>query len=444
MLPKLYTNVFIIGLLSIATFAGMQYNRSFDIMTLSTVVAFITQISLMLYFVQHEELTHSAKTLFYSVFIYTVLLGSAFMCVSEYYTDDTFMLSRGDAMLYYKESMKVSEMGFLEGARHLMSSHDYDDWGSYFFDSFLMSIIRDKLFLNFVYMLLGAVSSVFLFKIGRNYMPDQYAFLAGLAYATSSFMVFFHCSFLKESLFVFLVIAAMYNVYQYINYDKRGSLFIGILCIVCIVFFRPAVAAFEVAAIFVYYGITQKGKAISLFLYAMAAVGFAVSLKALQQITDTYTAGGDIDRLIAYSGRDEYSGGFNYFVCFFGAFLGPFPSLFTKIGQDPAPLQFYGAGLTHKLFLAIPLWIGVFFAVKKWLIELFPLIVFTFMEMFSTAYICDSLELRKVLLHVPFTYILAFYGLTFLTDNTTLSRIAFMCIYLFPIGVLFLWNVIRI
>jgi len=413
-------------------------------MALNTLIAFVTQISLMLYFAKNTELTSSPRTLFITVLIYSIMAGGVFMFVSNYYSNDTFMLSKGDAMLYYKESMKVSEMGFLEGATHLMSSHDYDDWGSYFFDSFLMSIIPNKLFLNLVYTVLGAFSAVFLFLIGRNYMPDVYAFMAGLAYGTSSFMIFFNCSFLKEALFVFLVVAGMYNMYQYINTNARSSLFTGILFIGAIVFFRPAVAAFEIASIFVYYGIILKGRAISIFLYIIAAAAFAVSLKSLQQISDTYTAGGDIDKLIAYSGRDEYSGGFNYFVCFFGAYLGPFPTLFTKIAMHPSPIQFYGSGLTHKLFLAIPLWIGAFYAIKQWVIKLFPLIAFCLFEMTSTAYICDSLELRKVLLHVPFTYILAFYGLSHLTTETNSIRLLYAITYIFPIGVLFLWNIIRV
>lgn len=444
MLPKFYTYILIEGVLAFGIFAAILYNKAFDLMALSSLTAFITQIGLMLYFAERPSMTSSPKILFLTVLTYCLLLGGGFMFVSEYYSGDTFMLSRGDAMLYYKESMKVSQIGYLDGAVYLMKRHDFDDWGSYFFDTFLMSIIRDKLFLNITYTFLGAFASVFLFKIGRNYMPDAYAFLAGLGYGTSSYMVFFYCSFLKEALFVFLVIAGMYNFYQFMQTNSRSSLAAGVLCIGLIVFFRPAVAAFEMAAIFVYYGITLRKRAISLFLYIAAAAAFAVSLKSLQQITDTYTAGGDIDRLIAYSGRDEYSGGFNYFVCFFGAFLGPFPTLFTKIEMNPSPIQFYGAGLTHKLFLAIPLWIGAFFAIKKWVIELFPLIAFCLLEMISTAYICDSLELRKVLLHVPFTYILAFYGLSHLTSDNTLTRISLAITHIFPIGVLLLWNLIRV
>lgn len=440
---EFYTNVLIEGVLVLGFFAAILYTRAFDYMTLGTVIAFISQICLMIFFANHEEMTSSPKVLFLTVFVYSLALGGIFMSISDYFAGDTFMLSKGDAMAYYKESMKVSQMGYIEGAKHLMSHHDYDDWGSYFFDSFMMSLIRDKLFLNFAYMLLGACASVFLFKIGRNYMPDIYAFLAGLAYGTSSYMIFFHCSFLKESLFVFLVIAAMYNANQFIRENRQGALAAALLCLVCILFFRPVVAAFEIAGLSVYYGIKLKGRAISLFLYMMGAVILAVSMKSLQDISNTYTADGDIDRLIAYSGRDEYSGGFNYFVCFFGAFLGPFPTLFSKIVMNPSPIQFYGAGLTHKLFLAIPLWIGVFFAIKKWVIELFPLIVFCLMEMFATAYICDSLELRKVLLHVPFTYILAFYGLSHLSNNMTSTKIAYVFTYIFPIGVLFLWNLIR-
>ena len=81
----------------------------------------------------------------------------------------------------------------------------------------------------------------------------------------------------------------------------------------------------------------------------------------------------------------------------FGAFLGPFPTLFPKI-DGPARISYYGAGLMYKLFLVIPFWAGVFYAIKERVIMMIPLIVFILVEMFATAAICASLELRKVLL----------------------------------------------
>ena len=272
-------------------------------------------------------------------------------------------------------------------------------------------------------------------------MPDSYAFLAAMSYGTSSYIILFHCTFLKESLFIFVVICTVYYLYQFITNQSRYSLLAVALCLALLLLFRPAVAGMIAVSAFVYYGITQKGKAISLFLYAAAAGGFLISLKMIQGMVDSYTAGGDVDSVIAYRSNGSYSGSFNYFVSFFGAFLGPFPAFFSK-SDSPSRLVFYGAGLMNKLFLVIPFWAGLLYSIKNRALEMLPLILFVLLEMVSAGYICASLELRKVL-HMPFMYILSFYGLYRWFQPVRLTHFFTFFTYAVVIGILFFWNVLR-
>lgn len=442
MLYKLHTIFLILGVLTIGFMAAIVYEKAFSIITLGAVVAFITQGGFLLHFAREDERNYSEKTLFSVVLIYSMMLGSVFMWISYYYDGDTFMFSKTDAMLYYNVSMHVAESGFRSGMESIMKNYAFDDWGAMIFDSIVMSILPYKLFLNAVYMILGAFSSVLLFRVGQNYMPDSYAFLAALAYGTSSYLILFHCTFLKESLFIFVVICSIYYLYKYITNQSPFSLFAAVLCLVVLLFFRPAVAGMIVVSAFVYYGITMKGTAISLFLYVAAIGGFFVSLKMIQGMVDSYTAGGDVDAVIAYRSNGSYSGSFNYFVSFFGAFFGPFPAFFSK-SETPSRLVFYGAGLMNKLFLVIPFWAGVLYSIKNRILEMIPLILFILLEMVSAAYICASLELRKVLLHMPFMYILSFYGLYRWFRPVHMTHIITFINYVIVIGILLFWNVLR-
>lgn len=442
MLYKLHTIFLILGVLTIGFMAAIVYEKAFSIITLGAVVAFITQGGFLLHFAREDERNYSEKTLFSVVLIYSMMLGSVFMWISYYYDGDTFMFSKTDAMLYYNVSMHVAESGFRSGMESIMKNYAFDDWGAMIFDSIVMSILPYKLFLNAVYMILGAFSSVLLFRVGQNYMPDSYAFLAALAYGTSSYLILFHCTFLKESLFIFVVICSIYYLYKYITNQSPFSLFAAVLCLVVLLFFRPAVAGMIVVSAFVYYGITMKGTAISLFLYVAAIGGFFVSLKMIQGMVDSYTAGGDVDAVIAYRSNGSYSGSFNYFVSFFGAFFGPFPAFFSK-SETPSRLVFYGAGLMNKLFLVIPFWAGVLYSIKNRILEMIPLILFILLEMVSAAYICASLELRKVLLHMPFMYILSFYGLYRWFRPVHMPHIITFINYVIVIGILLFWNVLR-
>ena len=420
------------------------YDRSFSMMTLGAVICFTSQLSLLLHFSREDEIVYSVKTLFWTVLTYTTVMGIFLMGISYYYDGDTFMFSKSDALWYYEHSMKFADLGLIKGSKYITQIAAYDDWGALFLDGFLMYIIPSKFVLNAVYMLLGACSSVMLFKIGRNYLPDSYAYLAALGYSTSSYMLFFNCTFLKEPAFVFFVISAVFFQYRYITKQSRTSLFGVLLCIIVMLFFRPAVAAMLVVSIFVYFGIILRKRAISIFIYAFAFVIFAVALKSLQEIVERNTLGGDIDAVVADSNNAAYSSSFNYFMSFFAAFLGPFPALFNPSAGSPTTMVFLGAGLSYRLFLMFPFWYGVFMALKNRVIEFIPLVVFICFEMLATGYVCASLELRKVILHVPFMYIFSFYGIYLWNKPTRVIRLSALLNFAYAVMVLVLWNVIRV
>ena len=418
------------------------HQRSFDLMAAGSLLAFISQMALLVYFTKENRNVYSEKTLFVVVFIYSLLLGSVLMAVSYIYDGDTFMFNKSDAMLYYKGSIRAYDVGFLHNMALIVKEWEFDDWGSFFFDSLLMSIIPDKLFLNFAYMLCGAISSVLLFRIGQHYMPDSYAFVGALAYGTSSYLVSFHCTFLKESLFVTIIICAMYHICRFIHKESAFAPFGAVFFLALLFFFRPAVAAFVIMSCSIYMAIMLRGSALSLFIYAAVFVVFIIALQYMMDMADRYSSGGD--EKLALSGNDKaYSGGFNTFVNLFGGFCGPFPTIFTKEGEMPSSIQFYASGLTYKLFLILPFWSGVFFLFKNKLFELFPIAVFILVEMLACGMVVASLELRKVMPHIPLTYIIAFYGLSKWEETKFLQHVPEALIYCLAIGILLLWNVIK-
>lgn len=442
MLYKLHINIFLVSILTYGFIIALAYNKSVSVMTLCPLMALVTQLALMVYFSRDEEVYYSESSLFYTVFIYTFLLGVFFMLISEYYDGDHFLFSKKDAMYYYKLSNKAAGMGLSRGIKFIVRGYTFEDWGALIFDTMALYLIPSKIFVNIIYVVLGAISSVMLYRIGKSFLPEMYAYLAALAYSTSSYIIFFHCSFLKESLFVFVVICTFYYLYRAISLKRNKYLISTAICIGLLFFFRPAVAALITVSISCYYAVTLKGKAVSLFLYVAAAGIFLASLKTAQEMFDNNTSGGNMDAVIADTSNQAYSGGFNYFVSFFGAFFGPFPSLLPKV-TGPSSLEYLGAGLTYKMFLVFPFWFGVYSALKNKLVELLPIILFILLEMLLTAAVCASLELRKVLLHVPFMYFIAFYGINKGFSPHQVTRLTSIICFVFTIGVMILWNVIK-
>ncbi len=422
--------------------AGWLYQRSFDLMAVGCIIAFVSQMSLLLYFTKENRFYYSEKTLFFVVFLYSLILGIIFMSLSYIYDNDTFMFNKSDAMLYYKGSIRAYDIGLLQNMAIIMRKKAFDDWGSYFFDSLLMSIIPNKLFLNFVYLLIGAISSVLLLRISRHYMPDIYAFVSALAYGTSSYIISFHCTFLKESLFVAIVICVMYFIIKLVHKESNYALICAIFFLSLLMFFRPAVAALIIISFFIYLAIRNHGSASSFFLYIGAAFILIISLRYMMDMADRYSSGAEEKLALSGNGK-AYSGGFNTFVNIFGGFFGPFPTIFTRQGEMPSSIQFYASGLIYRLFLIIPFFAGIYLIFKNKVLELLPIIVFILIEMLSTGIVHASLELRKVLPHIPFTYIVSFYGLSKWQENNIVKRIPEPLIYTLAIGILLLWNVVK-
>ena len=443
MLYRLHTNIFIIGILTIGFMATKVYDRAFGLMTLCTVIPFISQLALLLFFSREEQNDYSDKTLFWTVFVYTFFGCSLYMLISLYYNDDTFMFSKSDAMYYYNECTTATNLGLFRGFKYIIDTSGSDDWGALMFFTVVMYIAPYKLVLNILYLFFGALTSVMLYRTGRVFMADRYAFLAALAYCTSSYVMFFHCTFLKESLFVMIVVSVLYFQSYAVAFQSRRFLLLAGLGVVIIFFFRPPVAAFLAASMFAYYGIKMRGSALSLFLY-VAAVGIsAVSVGIISENLDRYTAGGSVDAMVQETNNGAYSGGFNYFVSVFGAFFGPFPSVFSSPG-GPSCLELFGAGLTYKLFLVIPFWYGIYSIFKNKVVEMAPISMFVLIEMLMTGVTMASLELRKVLVHIPFALLLSFYGLSNGFIPTKLTRASTMACYLLTIGIMVLWNVIKV
>ena len=98
MLFKLHTYIFIVGFLAIGFIFAMTYERSFILMSVAPIMAFITYMGLLLHFSHERVSDYSERTLFNVVLSYTLLMGIFYMLISVYYDDDTFLFSKVDAM----------------------------------------------------------------------------------------------------------------------------------------------------------------------------------------------------------------------------------------------------------------------------------------------------------------------------------------------------------
>ena len=76
-----------------------------------------------------------------------------------------------------------------------------------------------------------------------------------------------------------------------------------------------------------------------------------------------------------------------------------------------------------------------------------PILAFVLVEMLASTYVLASFELRKVILHVPFMFILSFYGLYQMEMSKKMvpfKQLVSLAGYALTVGVLIVWNVFRV
>ena len=121
MLYKLQNNIFICCLLVFCAMACWLHQRSLDLMVAGSLVAFVSQMALMLYFSKLDRSSYSEKALFVVVLLYSLMLGTIFMAISYIYDGDTFMFNKSDALLYYKDSIRAYDVGLLPNLQFIMN-----------------------------------------------------------------------------------------------------------------------------------------------------------------------------------------------------------------------------------------------------------------------------------------------------------------------------------
>lgn len=357
--------------------------------------------------VNKEEDYFSKKRLGVTVFLYSCVFVGLYLQMSFFYSDNTFLFSEVDAMLYYNLSNAIKDLDFSGAIDYLSHTKwGYDDWGAPMSMAFLLKTVPYKLFVNFCYIVMNTLCSLMLYFIGRTLkMTRKYAYMAALSYAVASYTMFFLGSYLKEEILCFLVIASFYLLYQYHKSQNLSYLAAGGFTSLLIVFFRVPVALFIWLSYASLLLLGSKGhikRMLFVFLFAIVAV-LAVGFIAYS--SKRYANSGDVTDSYQYVTTTL----FQKVVSSLGALAGPFPTLFQISTVKFTSKPMFGAGLLFKFLLFFPFWKGLVYCLKSRAVEIYPLFLFVVIEMAGLCIVFDGLELRKAIPHLAFFILAAFW-----------------------------------
>lgn len=407
-LKKINKAYWYIGILLYVVFSFMAI-KSVDylylyLVSLATFVSFGVVISVIC---SRKDTFFTKRNLVFAVFLYSLAAVGLYHVLSYSIDGDTFVFSKMDAMYYFENSMLMSKMDISESFRCMFQSNGFDDWGVFAWMSSMYRLVASKLFLNFSYCVLGTISAVMLFNIGRTFMPRRYAYMAALTFSIASFTIFFYASSLKETVMVFLIIASFNSFYSFLRSKNIWSLLFAFLWAVLLLFFRVPTSLLLMLS----FGITlvlMYSKGIFLPIIGVIAALIVYSSSFLISYTyDRYLRGGDVNLIAERKMELAGDGGFvNQMADPLAAMIGPFPSLVAKdINRTPLLLS----GLLYRLLLAFPFLLGVFYVFKYKYTKLYPLVFFFLINAIGVAISVKGLEVRLSFPHLAMMYLVAFW-----------------------------------
>lgn len=441
-LKKINKAYWCIGLLLYAVFSFMTIqSMDYLYLYLASLVTFITFGLAVSIAYSRKNAFFSQKRIIPTVFIYLLASVAFYQILSYSINGDTFVFSKVDAILYFNVSMLMSKMELTDSFRYLSNAYGFDDWGAFVWISSMFRIISLKLFLNFSYCVLGTISAVMLFNIGRTFMPRRYAYMASLTFSIASFTIFFHASCLKESVMMFLIVTSFNSFYSYIRTKNIRSLLFAMLWATSLLLFRVPtslllILSFGLTLILMY----SKGLIIPIISVIVVLIIYSSSF-LISYSYDRYLRGGDINLIVERKRELAGDGGFvNQMADPLAATIGPFPSIITKV---VAPTPLYAPGLLYRLLLAFPFLLGVFYVFRYKYKKLYPLVFFFLINAIGVAVSVKGLEIRLSFPHLAMMYLVAFWLLAIYDyrriKKQLSKRVIYSCLAC-VIAICLLWN----
>ncbi len=332
--------------------------------------------------------------------------------VSYHYNGDFFVFSKLDAKFYHKVAMELNRS--TGSIRHTLDRMGFDyikfeDYGQIVSVSLIYKIWSSNLMLNLYYIVLSIYGSKYLYLLALNFMHRKYAYFASIIFYTSSFIIFYNSTGLKEPQMIFLIILAFYHFYRFLIFGRKRSILLSLFCVLLLLFFRPAISFFIVLSCLIGYMYIKKTSKKLIVLTISIFVFFSLNFSIVEQQQKRYLRDNYSELVESNEAAGMIRGGlaFTYFVNTLSSLIGHFPTI--NLEKIQPVKNICSSGLSTKVILSIFYLMGLYLIFKHKVYELLPLALFILMESASLIFIFEALELRKSIPHYPFIYLIIFW-----------------------------------
>ena len=404
MLSKMIRAYLLIGLTSYVIIF-LYWLNSVNFYNVLNVTTFLSYVYLLWICVDKDEEYFSNRRLWLTIFVYSIVFVSLYLLLSYYYNGNTFLFSYQDAKMYERYSFRMKDMGFTDAVSYISKIWGFDDWGAPMSMALILKFVPSKLFVNFCYVVMNAASGLLLYGIGKMIkMSKKYAYMAALSYSIASYSMFVMGSFLKEEIFLLLIIASMWGLYKYRDTSKIEYLMFGGVVSVFVIFFRVPVAIFIWLSYAAMLLLSDGSHVKKTLFFLIGVIASFVVVGLFQYSSSRYANDGDITSVATYASSSLFQKTIGYA----SVLIGPFPTMYHLSGTTVKYRAVLGAGVLFKFLLFLPYWKGFILCLKTKVKELYPLYVFTIFNMLGLMVVL-KINFRFALIGIPFFILLAFW-----------------------------------
>lgn len=387
----------------------------------------------------HKEIYYSKNRLLLILLYFSIFFLITYNLIYYYYTDSFFEIGAVDTMEYHGWAQWMIEMDFISSIREYFNrGYPIDDLGAALITSVSYRIYPSPLVVNIFNVIAGLISALSIYRISLNFMNRKYSYLAALSYGMSSFVLYAYSTGLKESIFIMFVILFFENIIVYFRKKRLERLIVSFAFLLAVYAFRPAVCAMIIVSVFTGFLLQRNLNRYAIALLCFIVVVLLYNVEEILKLVEYYKLVTDAKNIA--SEQELKLTTFNIIASYLSSAIGPLPSYQPLIGREQQ--AFYAVGLSFRVFLSIPFWIVLPKIIKERNGLLVTMSLFILMEMFILGLILESFELRFSLPHIPFIYVISFYGLYCLNQTKSIRINGFLksASALIIIGMLLLWN----
>lgn len=373
------------------------------------------------------------------IFFYNLCLSLSLYFFFLNFAESPYGYNPIDANTYYNFATSLKDLPSGKAAITYLQNNDVEisDYGFPLILKYIFQYTGNdnqaRILLIFINSSSFTIGSILIFKLSLFFLKYKKAKLVMLLWGLNSCAIWCNVSGLKEAIFLTLILGTVYYMYCWFYKKNIKNLILMFGFILSTLFFRHYITLFFILLL-LFKGIYQRlsSKWLFIILFCLWVVATFTSY--------LITSENPLLSLIIYKQTQAPEGGggnlFRIIMNSLAGFTGPYPN-FILFGNKEA-IIYSPYSLLKSLISLFGLY-GIFYAIKNNQKELYPLILFVYLNIILVITTIFSFDYRFSYTMIPMFFLLSVYGFFKLKENKY-NKIISLLYTTSILGIIFLYN----